>query len=56
MAAVNPFSVTFERWSYEAVGDGETNEHGFAEAVSLREAIQYGLELRDISQRYAAPD
>jgi hypothetical protein len=44
------FSVTFERWSYEDIELGDTDDRGFIiENVSLRDAIQLGLEYRDPS-------
>ena len=44
------FSVTFERWNEEAAEIGETDDRGFIiENVSLRDAIQQGLEYRDPS-------
>ncbi|MGY2987686.1 hypothetical protein ACVI1K_005033 [Bradyrhizobium sp. USDA 4508] len=44
------FSVTFERWTHEDVEHGDTDKRGFViEDVSLREAIQLGLEYREPS-------
>jgi hypothetical protein len=44
------FSVTYERWDDDAVEAGDTDERGFIiEDVSLRDAMQLGLEYRDPS-------
>jgi len=47
---VKKFAVTFERWNEEALEAGDTDDRGFViEDVSLRDAIQLGLEYRDPS-------
>ncbi len=42
---VTGFSVTFERWDYEAQEAGDTDDRGYViQNVSLRDAMRDGLE------------